>query len=138
MPSDSFMKRSQGRRPRTYMALGVGMAAAYAAVKYDLGALTLGLAIVYLALVLRRLILNPATGFRLGQTRIDWFTEKGTESAALADLIGVTIARNPEGRTVCTLKLRGGRAITLSGVEDLDPKRLIREFMRRGIPTQAC
>lgn len=134
---DYYVRRSQGRRPLIYLALGVGMAALYLSLTLEVSKLVPVLAALYLALVVRRVVQNRAQGFRLGSSRIDWFTPKGTESAALDDIEGVAIGRGVEGETVCVLSLTDGRVAPLLGVEKLDPERLTREFGIRGVPVRS-
>jgi hypothetical protein len=76
---------------------------------------------------------NPGRGFRLAADRIDWFTEKGRQSARLDDVESVAIGHGTDGRTVCVLRLADGRTAALSDVERLDQGVLMREFGRRGI-----
>ncbi|OYX42892.1 MAG: hypothetical protein B7Z02_10625 [Rhodobacterales bacterium 32-67-9] len=120
-----------------YLALGIAMVAVYLSVTLKLNVLVPVLAVLYLTLVLARLIRNPGKGFRLGPNRIDWYTRKGRRSAALDELLSVAIGRGATGETVCVLRLADGRAVPLSGVENLDQGALMREFGRRGIRIMA-
>lgn len=133
MNVEAFGRLRQARRPGTYLALGIAMTAVYLGVTLETNRLVPALAVVWLGLVLARLVRNPGRGFRLGQDRIDWFTERGRQSARLDDLQSVMIGRSPEGQTVCVLRLADGRAAALSGVEKMDQRDLMREFGRRGI-----
>ncbi|MFN6951800.1 MAG: hypothetical protein ACK4NE_04315 [Albidovulum sp.] len=116
-----------------YLALGTAMAAVYLSVVLEMNRLVPALALIWLGLVLARLVRNPGRGFRLDEDRIDWFTERGRQSARLDDLHSVMIGRSPEGQTVCVLRLADGRTAALSGVERMDQRDLMREFGRRGI-----
>ena len=133
MNVEAFGRLRQARRPGTYVALGIAMAAVYLSLTLEMNRLVPALAVIWLGLVLARLVRNPGRGFRLGQDRIDWFTERGRQSARLDDLQSVRIGRSPEGQTVCVLCLADGRTAPLSGVGQMDERDLMREFGRRGI-----
>lgn len=133
MTVETFGRLRQARRPGTYLALGIAMAAVYLSLTLELNRLVPALAVIWLGLVLARLIRNPGHGFRLGPDRIDWFTSRGRQSAALDQLDSVMIGKGPEGATVCVLRLTDGRTAPLSGVETLDQRDLMRAFGRRGI-----
>ncbi len=137
MQMETFGYLRQARRPGMYLALGIAMVAVYLSVTLKLNVLVPVLAVLYLTLVLARLIRNPGKGFRLGPNRIDWYTRKGRRSAALDELLSVAIGRGATGETVCVLRLADGRAVPLSGVENLDQGALMREFGRRGIRIMA-
>lgn len=137
MQMDTFGYLRQARRPGMYLALGIAMVAVYLSFTLTLNALVPVLAVLYLALVLARLIRNPGRGFRLGPERIDWYTGRGRQSAALDEVRSVAIGNSETGQTVCVLRLADGRTVPLSGVERLDPRALMREFGRRGIRIMA-
>lgn len=137
MQMDTFGYLRQARRPGMYLALGIAMVAVYLSFTLTLNALVPVLAVLYLALVLARLVRNPGRGFRLGPNRIDWFTRKGRQSAALDELQSVAIGHSETGQTVCVLRLADGRTVPLTGVEHLDPRALMREFGKRGIRIMA-
>ena len=120
-----------------YVALAVAIMTVYLSVTLKGGALVIALAVVYLGLVLRRLIVNPGRGFRLGFKQIDWYDRGGRKSAPIEALEGVSIGRSETGQTVCVIRLNDGRRVSLSGIEALDERRLMREFGRRGIPILA-
>jgi len=133
MQMDTFGYLRQARRPGMYLALGVAMTAVYLSFKLTLHALVPVLAVLYLSLVVMRLVRNPGSGFRINADRIDWYTRKGQQSAALDDLQSVAIGNGETGQTVCVLRLADGRNVPLTGVETLDQRALMREFGRRGI-----
>ena len=116
-----------------YLALAVAIVAVYLSVTLKGSTLVIALTAIYLVLVLRRLIVNPGRGFRLGSKRIDWYDAHGRDSAPLEALEAVSIGRSHAGQTMCVLRLSDGRTISLSGVERLDERKLMREFGRRGI-----
>lgn len=133
MNVETFGRLRQARRPGVYLAMGTAMAAVYLSLVLEMNRLVPALALIWLGLVLARLVRNPGHGFRLGEDRIDWFTERGRQSARLDDLQSVMIGRSPEGQTVCVLCLADGRTAALSGVERMDQRDLMRAFGRRGI-----
>lgn len=137
MCQDDFGTVRQSRRLGMYLALAVAIMTVYLSITLKGDALVIALAVVYLGLVLRRLIVNPGRGFRLGSKQIDWYDRHGRASAPLEALAGVSIGRAPTGETLCVLRLADGRAVPLSGIEGLDQHRLMREFGRRGIPILA-
>ncbi|MEZ5778399.1 MAG: hypothetical protein R3E44_08560 [Paracoccaceae bacterium] len=116
-----------------YLALGVAMLTVYLCVTLNMNTLVVALACLYLALVLLRLILNPSRGFRFGPDSVHWIARKGAGSAALDELERVSVGSDVDGHTVCVLNFRDGRAVPLSGVEELDPMLLMREFGKRGV-----
>lgn len=134
---DGFGSRRQARRPGMYFALGIGMVAIYLSVTLEMDNLVVVLAALYLALVFRRLALNPARGFRLGKNAVDWVNGRRRQRAAYDDIEGVSIGRDIGGRTVCVLRLRDGRNAALPGAEAFEPAQLIHEFGLRGVPVRA-
>ena len=130
---EAFGRLRQARRPGMYAALGIAMTAVYLSLTLEMNRLVPVLALIWLGLVLARLARNPGRGFRLGPDRIDWFTAKGPQSAALDDLDSVAIGRGTDGGTVCVRRLVDGRTAALSGVEKIDQRDLMREFGCRGV-----
>lgn len=131
---ETFESRGQARRGRTYLALGLGMAALYYALKHDMDPLVPALAGLYVALVLIRLILNPTRGFRLGENHLTWFSGLRRHSIDYDELNTVSIGRNPNGKTICVVTTLDGKSVALPGVERSDPGKLMREFGRHGVP----
>lgn len=131
---ETFESRGQARRGRTYLALGLGMAALYYALKHDMDPIVPTLAGVYVALVVVRLILNPTRGFRLGENRLTWYAGLRRYSLSYDDLDTVSIGRNPNGKTLCVVTTRDGQTLSLPGVERSDPGKLMREFGLHGVP----
>ncbi|MGB7321245.1 MAG: hypothetical protein WBC95_07520 [Albidovulum sp.] len=126
--------RRQARRPGMYLALGIGMIAIYLSITLKMDTLVIVLAGLYLALVLRRLVMNPARGFQLRQNAIEWVSGVRTYAVPLSDLDGVSIGQGAHGQTLCVLRLRNGESTSLPGVEKIDPKALMHQFGVRGIP----
>ncbi|MCB2111334.1 MAG: hypothetical protein H6895_12425 [Defluviimonas sp.] len=124
----------QARGPRGYLALGSAMMLVYLAVVLEMGLLVKALAVAYLALVLLRIVINPGRGFRFGPDSVHWFARRGAGAAPISAIRRVSIGRDIDGRTVCVMSLSDGRDVPLSGVEEVDPARLMREFGRRGVP----
>ncbi|MGL4281805.1 MAG: hypothetical protein ACRCS0_15700 [Albidovulum sp.] len=133
MLTDSYGYRSQARRPVTYLALGVAMAVVYLCVTLDMGQLLVALALVYLALVLRRLWLNPIKGFRLGRSWVEIYRPRGVECINFADVASVTVCRSNKGQTACFLNMESGAVLPLPGAEKLQFEKLIGEFGLRGV-----
>lgn len=134
---NGFGFRRQARRPGMYFALGIGMIAIYVSITLDMDNVVIVLAALYLALVIRRLALNPARGFRLGRTAVDWVNGRRKECVIYDDIEGVSIGRDIKGQTVCVLRLRNGDKAALPGAEDFEPAQLIHEFGLRGVPVRA-
>lgn len=133
MITDSYGYRSQARRPVTYLALGVAMAVVYLCITLDMGQLVVALALVYLALVLRRLWLNPVKGFRLGRSWVEIYRPRGVECINFADVASVTVCRTNKGQTACFLNMETGAVLPLPGAEKLAFEKLIGEFGLRGV-----
>lgn len=133
MNSESYGYRSQARRPGTYLALGVAMLVVFLGVKLDLGQFVVALAVVYLALVLRRLWLNPIKGFRLGRGWVEIYRPRGVECIPLGDVASVTVCRSNTGATACFLNMETGEVLPLPGAEKLEFQRLVSEFGLRGV-----
>lgn len=133
MITDSYGYRSQARRPVTYLALGVAMAVVYLCITLDMGRLLMALALVYLALVLRRLWLNPVKGFRLGRNWVEIYRPRGVECINFADVASVTVCRSDKGQTACFLNMETGAVLPLPGAEKLEFQKLIGEFGLRGV-----
>ncbi|MCB2129695.1 MAG: hypothetical protein KDE03_11590 [Rhodobacteraceae bacterium] len=135
--TDIYGLGHQARGPKTYLALGGAFLTIYFCVTLKADLLVYALGALYLAFVLRRLILNPGAGFRLWPDRIDIFTAKGLVRASLEDIEKVAIGSASDGRTICAVRLSDGRNFPLEGVGRMDPLKLIREFGRRGVPIQS-
>lgn len=133
MITESFGYRSQARRPATYLALGVAMAVAYLCITLNLGQLVVALALVYVALVLRRLWRNPVKGFRLGRRWVEIYRPRGVECIDFADVASVTVCRTNDGRTACFLNMRNGEVLPLPGAEKLEFGKIVNEFGVRGV-----
>lgn len=133
MNTDSVGYRSQARRPGMYLALGIAMVVVFLCVKLDLGQLVVALAVIYLALIVRRLWLNPIKGFRLGRGWVEIYRPRGTECIMLQDVDSVTVARTNWGSSACFLNLHDGSVLPLPGAERLDTPNLMREFGLRGV-----
>lgn len=133
MTTESYGYRSQARRPGTYFALGIAMIVVYLCVVLDMGQLLLALAAIYLALILRRLWLNPVKGFRLGRGWVEIYRPRGTDLIMLNDVASVTVARTNWGAMACFLNLQDGEILPLPGAERLEAQKLMREFGLRGV-----
>ncbi|HQU67153.1 MAG TPA: hypothetical protein PLI43_03030 [Albidovulum sp.] len=133
MFTDSYGYRSQARRPVTYLALGVAMMVVYLCITLDMGQLLIALALVYLALVLRRLWLNPIKGFRLGRGWVEIYRPRGVECINFTDVASVTVCRTNKGQTACFLNMETGDVLPLPGAEKLEFEKLIGEFGLRGV-----
>jgi hypothetical protein len=133
MTTESYGYRSQARRPRTYLALGLAMMVIYLCVTLEMGELLIALAAVFLGLVLRRLWLNPVKGFRLGRSWVEIYRPRGTDLIQLDDVASVTVTRTNWGATACFLNFENGEILPLPGAEKLESKKLMREFGLRGV-----
>jgi hypothetical protein len=133
MTIESYGYRSQARRPGMYFALGIAMIVVYLCVVLDMGQLLLALAAIYLLLILRRLWLNPAKGFRLGRGWVEIYRPRGTDLIMLNDVASVTVARTNRGAMACFLNLQDGEILPLPGAERLEAQKLMREFGLRGV-----
>ena len=133
MNTESFGYRSQARRPGTYIALGLAMAVVYLCITLDLGQLVIALALVYVALVVRRLWLNPVKGFRLGRGWVEIYRPRGVDVIQLREVESVTVCRTNKGATACFLNMGTGEILPLPGAEKLEFQQIIREFGLRGV-----
>jgi uncharacterized protein (DUF58 family) len=133
MTTESYGYRSQARRPRTYIALGLAMAVVYLCVTLEMSQLIVALAVVFLALILRRLWQNPVKGFRLGRSWVEIYRPRGNETIHLDDVASVTVTRTNWGATACFLNLEDGDVLPLPGAEKLESQKLMREFGLRGV-----
>jgi uncharacterized protein (DUF58 family) len=133
MNTESYGYRSQARRPRSYLALGIAMAVVYLCITLEMDALLVALAAILLALILRRLWLNPVKGFRLGRSWVEIYRPRGNETIPLDAVASVTVTRTSRGATACFLNLADGAILPLPGAEKLDSHRLMREFGLRGV-----
>ncbi len=133
MITESYGYRSQARRPGMYLALGIAMFVIYLCVRLNLSQLIVALAFVYLALVLRRLWLNPIKGFRLGRSWVEIYRPRGTECIQFDDVASVTVTRTNWGASACFLNLYDGEVLHLPGAEKLETRKLMREFGLRGV-----
>jgi hypothetical protein len=133
MVNDSFEHIVQARNPGTYFALGAFMAAAY--VIWALGLpLVAELAVaVFLIIVLRRLTVNPKSGFRITERAVECISNGDRTVIALHELDGAGVIVLYDGSTRCWLNLRGGGIQALPGVTGVDAQQLIRELRNRGI-----
>lgn len=133
MLTESFGYRSQARRPATYIALGLAMAVAYLCITLNLGQLVVALALIYVALVLRRLWRNPVKGFRLGRKWVEIYRPRGVDCIDFADVTSVTVCRSNDGKPACFLNMRSGDVLPLPGAEKLEFGKLVSEFGTRGV-----
>lgn len=99
--------RLQDRRPGTYLALGVGMAAAYVVWLMQLPPWVWALAAAYLTLVFIRLSVNRGTTFRMTATALDVSLGGKRRSIALGAVAGA--ATDPAAARVCRVTLKDGR-----------------------------
>ncbi len=120
-----------------YFALGTGLIAMYLSVTLQMDKVVIALAVIYFALVARRLAINPARGFRLGRNAVDWVNGRRTACATYDEIEGVSVGRDLNGHTVCVLRLRSGEKAALPGAEKFEPSHLIHEFGLRGVPVRA-
>lgn len=98
--------RIQDRKPGTYLALGVGMAACYVVYSMHLAPWVWALVAAYLTLVFIRLSVNRGTTLRVTATRIECQTDEGRRVIPLAEISDLAVdAARP---TTCLLRTRDG------------------------------
>jgi hypothetical protein len=98
--------RQQARKPGTYLALGVGMAAAYVAYVMRMPIWVWALVAAYLALVLIRLSLNPATAYRLTETALECRDNGRRRRIPLGTIADYSV--DPQVPTDCLITLGDG------------------------------
>lgn len=134
MFDDIFEFRRQARGPGNYLALGVVMTVMFLGRAQGWGLWAALLCGPFLAMVLVRLILNAAIGFRLGPEGLLWYQGATARSVGWADLDAVTITGDGAGGADCILHLAGGETDRLPGASAFAPERLTQEFRLRGVP----
>ena len=110
--------RLQDRKPGTYLALGVGMAAFYIVWLMQLPPWVWALAAAYLTLVVIRLSINRGTTFRMTATTLECTIANKRRSIDLGAVAGAET--DPAAATVCRVTLTDG---SVCPIPCGDPKR---------------
>lgn len=132
--SETFEFHRQARRPGNYFGLGVAMAMAYAGWSQGWALMAIVLCGPFLALVLVRLVLNAAEGFRLTANGVELYSEDRHRNIAWRDIANVTIGGDGKGGARCVIHLRDDSADDLPATGGFSPERLGQEFRARGVP----
>lgn len=103
--------RLQDRKPGTYLALGVGMAAAYVVYVMQLPPWVWALAAAYLALVFIRLSINRGTTFRLTPVAIDCTLNGKRRTIALTAIRA--LAQDADTPSVCQVQTADGSVLRI-------------------------
>lgn len=134
MFDEIFEFRRQARGPGNYLALGTVMVVLFLGWSQGWGIWAAILCGPFLAMVLVRLILNEARGFRMTDDGLDWYVGLQGRSVPWADLNAVTIAGDGAGGADCLLHIDGGETAHLPEAAAFAPERLAHEFRQRGVP----
>lgn len=134
MIEEIFEFRRQARGPRNYMALGVVLTVIFLGCTQGWGLWAALLCGPFLAIVLVRLTLNEAQGFRLSDKGIDWCDGIVGRSLDWNEVNAVTIGGDGSGGADCRLHVDGGETVPLPASSAFSPERLALEFRQRGIP----
>ena len=131
--TDTFEFRRQARGPGNYLALGVTMATLYLGWSQGWSLLAMFLCGPFLALVLVRLVLNEAEGFRLTQDGVEYYSHDSDRMIAWRSLSSVTVTGDGAGGAECVLHLRDASTDVLPATTGFSPERLGQEFRARGV-----
>lgn len=134
MTPEIFEYRRQARAPRNYFALGLVGFLLYVGWSQGWGLVAGLLCGPALALVLVRLVLNQAEGFRMTEEALDFYGDRIDGTIDWLDLQAVTLSGDGSGGARCLLHLDGGRTELLPATGAFAPERLAQEFRRRGVP----
>lgn len=134
MTKDIFEYRRQARAPRTYLALGLVGTLMYFGWSQGWGLVAGFLCGPFLAMVLVRLVLNEAEGFRMTENTLDYYGEAVEGTVDWHELQAVTLTGDGTGGARCLLHLDGGRVEQLPATSAFAPERLAQEFRLRGVP----
>ena len=136
MITDTFEYRRQARGPGNYLALGVAMAMVYAGWSQGWSLMAVFLCGPFLALILVRLVLNQAEGFRLTPKGVEFYNDDRHRAIAWREVATVTMTGDGMGGAHCVLHLRNGATDTLPATNGFSPERLGQEFRARGVPVR--
>jgi hypothetical protein len=131
MMVEIFEYRRQARGPKNYLALWSVMAMLYVGWAQGWFLVAVLLCGPFLAMILVRLVLNEAAGFRLGPNGIDYFDGAEDGSVTWRDLRAVTLCGDGTGGATCLMQLTNGDSINLPATGDFAPERLATEFKAR-------
>lgn len=134
--AETFEFHRQARRPGNYFGLGVAMAMVYAGWSQGWSLMAVVLCGPFLALILVRLVLNAAEGFRLTPNGVELYSEDRHRNIAWRDIANVTIAGDGTGGARCVIHLRNDTADNLPATNGFSPERLGQEFRARGVPVR--
>ncbi len=136
MISDTFEYRRQARGPGSYLALGLAMGLIFTGWSQGWPFSAMILCGPFLALILVRLILNEAEGFRLTAHALEFYGSSEDRAIAWRDLNAVTLSGDGSGGAHCLLHLAGGSTDVLPATSSFSPERLGQEFRDRGVPVR--
>ena len=136
MITETFEFRRQARGPGNYLALGVAMAMVYSGWTQGWSLMAVFLCGPFLALILVRLVLNEAEGFRLTAQGVEFYSDHRHRNLAWRDITNVTMAGDGMGGAHCLMHLRNGATDTLPATHGFSPERLGHEFRTRGVPVR--
>ncbi|MFN0113890.1 MAG: hypothetical protein ACKVPY_04355 [Paracoccaceae bacterium] len=126
--------RLQARRPGNYFALGVAMSASYLAWTLSMPKTIWVLIVIYLGLVLWRLAVNPVTGFRLRDDRIETIENGRLRVVPLAQVESFRLSLERFAPALCLVTLEGGEVIGVRCGGAARARTLAKGLRMRGIP----
>jgi hypothetical protein len=133
MTDDIFEIRRQARGPRNYLLLWLAISVLYAGWQQGWPLMAGLLCGPCLAMVLVRLAVNEAEGFRMTAEGIDVWDARSTRSADWASVRWVMVSADAAGRARCVVRLADGGEPALPAASALGPDRLAEEFQKRGV-----
>lgn len=129
----SFEYRVQARNPGTYLAFGACGLLACAAWTLEAPAIAWVPVLALLSAILWRLAVNPRTGFRLTEDRLEIFAPGEFRVVPLAHIDSVALTRDDKGAPGCMILTRDGRRIALPCASRFQPADLRRQFTLRDV-----
>ncbi|MGC1486714.1 MAG: hypothetical protein WA784_02885 [Albidovulum sp.] len=134
MPTETFEYRRQARGPKNYIALWITMLVLYFASAQGWGFMAAILCGPFLGMIIVRLVLNEAEGFRLNERGVEYYSLAGTYRIKWRDLRAVVISGDGLGGAKCLLHTTNGASVALPATDAFSPDRLGQEFKTRNVP----
>jgi hypothetical protein len=131
--SDMFEFRVQARNPAGYLFLAFATLCAGLAMAGRLPHVVAPLALVVMAALALRLVLNPASGFRICSSRIEIFRPGFVRVIPIGQVDSILITGLGRGSTLARLRLMNGSCHELPAVERLGGKLLAAALRERGL-----